>query len=92
MNTLRTPMISLDKIAEYKKLDLKCFKYTEHKSQDIEKDIDPVNNFYNNIHNQCEYYTEDQLKRNGIMDGSISILHFNSRSLISHVSKIHFFF
>ena len=85
MNTLRTPMISWDKNAEYKKLDLKCFKYTEHKSQDIEN---PENNFYSNIHNQCEYYTEDQLKRNGLMDGSISILHFNSRSLISNVSKI----
>ena len=33
---------------EYEKLDLKTFKYTEHKSQDMENDIDPENNFYNN--------------------------------------------
>lgn len=73
---------------EYERLDLGCFKYTEHKSQDIENDIDPENNFYNNTHSYCEYYTEEQFKRNVIMDGSISVIHFNSRSLNSNVSKI----
>ena len=75
-------------LTEYEKLDLKCFEYTEHKPQDIENDIDPENNFYNNTHSHCEYYTEEQFRKSVIMDGSISIIHFNSRSLNSNLSKI----
>ena len=39
-------------------------------------------------HSHCEYYTEEQFKRNVKMDGVISIIHFNSRSLNSNFSKI----
>lgn len=86
-------MSSLDRnhpSTEYEKLDLKTFKYTEYKSQDIENDIDPENNFYKNIYRHCEYHTEDQFIRNIKMDGEISIIHFNSRSLSSNFAKINY--
>lgn len=63
--------------SEIEKLNLETFKYTEYKTQDIENDIDPDNNFYKNIHRQCEYYTEEHFKGNIKMDGSISVIHFN---------------
>lgn len=31
--------------SDYENLDLETFRYTDHKSQDIENDIDPENNF-----------------------------------------------
>lgn len=36
---------------------------------------------------RCEYYTNEQFNQNIIMDNVISIIHFNSRSLISNHSK-----
>lgn len=73
---------------KYEKLDLKCFEYTDFKSKDIENEIDPENNFYKDMQSQCEYYTEEQYRRNVIMDGLISIIHFNSRSLNSNLAEI----
>lgn len=73
---------------KYEQLNLETFRYTEHKPQDIENDIDPDNNFYIGTHNQCEYYTVEQFKKYIKMDGTISIIHFNSRSLIANLSKI----
>lgn len=35
------------------------FEYTKYKSQDIESNIDPENNFYSNTHSDCDYYIEN---------------------------------
>ena len=70
---------------EYETLGLKTFEFTEHKGYDMENNIDPENNFYINTQSQCEYYTEEQFNRNLIT--VISIIHFNSRSLNSNLSK-----
>ena len=69
-------------------LGLKMFEYTEHRMHDMDSDIDPENNFYNTTYNQCEYYTEEKLKRKDFMEGSISIIHFNCRSMKANFSKI----
>ena len=47
-------------------------------------------NFFiiNNPQNHGEYYTEEQFKISVIMDRAISIIHFNSKSLNSNLSKI----
>ena len=59
----------------------------EHKFYEIENNIDPESNFYNNLKNTCEYYTEEQFKQVK-MDGNLSIIHFNSRSLNKNIGKI----
>jgi len=73
---------------KYENLKLKCFEFTDYKAKDIENEIDPENNFYKDLQSQCEYYTEKQYRRNIIMDGSMSIIHFNSRSLNSNLAGI----
>lgn len=75
-------------ISEYGKNGLETFDYDEHKSQDIENDIDPENNFFININNNCCYYTEDQYNRSFKSDNTISIIHFNSRSLYANFQNI----
>lgn len=75
-------------ITEYETVGLKTFEFTEHKEDGMENDIDPENNFYINTQSHCEYYTEEQFNRNFKMDGVISIIHFNSRSLNANLSKI----
>ena len=75
-------------IPEYETLGLKTFVFTEHKGCDMENDIDPENNFYIDTQSHCEYYTEEQFNRNLKTNGIISIIHFNSTSLNSNLSKI----
>ena len=71
----------------HESLGLKTFEYTEHKMHDMDSEIDPENNFFNTINNHCEYYTQEQIKRKD-MEGSISIIHFNCRSMKANFSKI----
>ena len=73
---------------DYETLGLKMFEYTEHKMHDMDDDIDPENNFYNTNYSQCEYYTVEQLKRNNYMKESLSVIHFNCRSMKANFSKI----
>ena len=54
----------------------------------IDQDADPDNHFYNNISNNCEYYTDEQFISNVTMEGALSLVHFNSRSLYSNFSNI----
>ena len=35
-------------------------KYTEYQRCHFEKDVDPKNNYYNNISTSCKYYAEQQ--------------------------------
>ncbi len=65
----------------YENLSLKTFDFTEHKLHEMENNIDPENNFFNNINCSCKYYTDEQFKSNIIMDGTLPIIHFNNRSL-----------
>ncbi len=56
---------------------------------EIENDIDPDNHLFNDVNtNCCEYYTEDKFNRNVIMEGALSIIHLNSRSLYKNVIHI----
>ena len=52
----------------------------------MENEVDPENKFYNSSPNQCEHYTEEQFTMKVKMDGVISIIHFNSRSLNTNFS------
>lgn len=67
---------------------LETFAYTEHGIQDIENDIDPENNLFHNINNNCSYYTEDEFNVTFQSDDNISIIHFNSRSLYANFLNI----
>ena len=72
----------------YEELNLKTFSFSEHKPHELESNIDPENNFYNSTNSNCEYYTDEQFKCNVSMDGSLSIIHFNGRSLYRNFIKI----
>ena len=78
-------------ITEYEDLELNPFQYTEHHPQDIENDIDPENNFFPNIKNNCYYYTEEQFNNTIKSGNKISIIHFNSRSLYANFENIKYF-
>lgn len=57
------------------------------RTNEFGSDIDPDNNLYNNIINNCEYYSDEQFK--GVnMDGAFTIIHFNSRSLYKNYNNI----
>ena len=66
------------------------YKYTEHSRCHFEKDVDPENNYYNNISTSCKYYTEQQFNNevNRNYDGGLSLVHFNARSLSTSFSDI----
>ncbi|XP_013856520.1 uncharacterized protein LOC106512449, partial [Austrofundulus limnaeus] len=68
--------------------ELKTFDYTEYKSQDKENDLDPENNFFYNIGNNCCYYSTQQYNLTVNADNKFSIIHFNSRSLYANFKHI----
>ena len=72
---------------KYEHYNFKTFKHTEHKMYEIDCEIDPENNYYTSIANDCEYYTEDQFKQIK-MEGTFSIIHFNCRSLNKNFKNI----
>lgn len=69
-------------------LSLKTFDYTEHRSHSIGLETDPDHFFLNNILRQCRYFTEEQFKDYHMIDGTFSVIHFNSRSLSMNMTKI----
>ena len=68
--------------------DFKPFEYTEFSSSDFQQEIDPDNNFFNDIKLNCKYYTESQLKHSISNKNGLSIIHFNCRSLNANFTKI----
>ena len=54
----------------------------------FEHDIDPESNFFQNISNNCGYYTEEKFNKSIKLDQGLSIIHFNSRSLYANFEKI----
>lgn len=59
---------------------------------DLESKIYDVDNGTNQIGlipvNKCEYYTEEQFNDKVMMNGTLSIIHFNSRSIKCNLPKI----
>ena len=78
----------MQRIMDNDKLELKSCEYTDHKSLDIENDIDPDNFFFSNINDNCYYYTENQYNQSIKADGKLSMIHFNSRSMYANLKKI----
>ena len=54
----------------------------------FEYDIDPENNFFKNISDNCGYYTEEKFNKSIQLDKGLSIIHFNSRSLYANFGEI----
>ena len=69
-------------------IDLEVFKYSNFKENDHERDIDPDNNFYDDIETRCKYFTDSQFKTLCKDSTGFSIIHFNCRSLNSNHDKI----
>ena len=68
--------------------NFETFNYSEFRSSDFEQNIDPDNNFFNNIQNSCNYYTDEQFIKKFKQDKSLSVIHFNARSLKANIYKI----
>ena len=69
-------------------LNFKPFDITEYNCCDFETNIDPNNNFYNNIRSPFKYYTEDQFAALKKRKSGISFIHFNARGLRTNFNKI----
>lgn len=79
---------SLQRLVEYEHLELNTLQYTEHHEQDMENDVDPVNNFFASINNNCHYYTDEQFNSSIKTEQQSSIIHFNSRILYANFHSI----
>ena len=53
-----------------------------------DSDIDPEDNFLNDVNSDCCYYTENQFKNKVNLKNGVSIIHFNSRSLYANFQDI----
>ena len=76
------------RILDHNNMELKTFQYTDHNLRDIENDIDPDNNFFSNINDNCCYYTDEQYNQTIKTDNKLSIIHFNSRSMYANFNNI----
>lgn len=83
-----THSLLTQRIMEHDELELRPCEYTEHKTLDIENDIDPDNHFFHNINDNCQYYTDEQYNQSIKADGKLSIIHFNSRSMYANFENI----
>lgn len=77
LNTCTGVNQPLQKSVDHDNLELNIFQYTDYFSQDLEKDIDPVNNFFHNTNCNCFYYTNDQFNSTVKIEKQLSIIHFN---------------
>ena len=74
----------------YKKCNgilLDPFDHNEYKCNEWESDKDPDVNFYSNVDIECDYYIEDQFKKQ-FAKNNFSILHLNARSLKANFTEI----
>lgn len=69
-------------------LNFKSFHFTDHNLMDFEHDIDPDNNFFNNVNINCRYYSDEQFNLKIKLDHGMSVIHFNSRSLYANFQNI----
>ena len=69
-------------------LEFKTFKFSDCKSCDFSKDIDPENNFLNTINLNCNYFTESDFVDKTYLVKGLKVIHFNARSLKSNFESI----
>lgn len=81
-------MDMLQRILHHKQMDLATFEYKEHNTTDLNMEIDPDNNFFSPIINDCNYFTQDRYVNSINSVGKLSIIHFNSRSMYKNFNSI----
>uniref|UniRef100_A0A1A8GC74 Helentron 4 helitron-like transposon replicase/helicase/endonuclease n=1 Tax=Nothobranchius korthausae TaxID=1143690 RepID=A0A1A8GC74_9TELE len=62
------------------------YEELEYKIYDPGKELET--NLYIHVNNKCEYFSEQELSDSVLTEGTLSIIHFNSRSLYCNYSKI----
>ncbi len=72
----------------YLDFNYETFDYSGKRTHDMECDFDPETNFFHTMHNECRYCTEQKFNVKVKMVGVFSIIHINSRSLITNFSKV----
>ncbi len=68
-------------------LNFKPFKYNDCNNNN-EHDLDPENNFFNNLNVNSQYYTDDQFNANFSSGTAFKLIHFNCRSLKANFDNI----
>lgn len=54
----------------------------------MEHELDPDEHFYKDLDKSCDYFTEEQFKENVDIEGHLSVIHINSRSIWKNIDKI----
>ena len=61
---------------------------SDHRIMEHENNIDPDKNLFNKLIHDCTYYTDEQFVTSVKLVDSITMIHFNSRSLYSNFEAI----
>lgn len=77
-----------ERIAELGSVEFITNQHVNHTLSDPNEGIDPDNHFCFNMTGNCKYYTEVQYRDSAEMDGKLSLIHFNSRSLYTNFGHI----
>ncbi|XP_042079132.1 uncharacterized protein LOC121814946 [Haplochromis burtoni] len=78
-------MDMLKLILQQKVIDLDC-EYKEHNI--IDPEIDSGSNFLSTFVKNCNYFTQEQYEKEINLDGKLSLIHFNRRSMYSNFDFI----
>ena len=54
----------------------------------FQQDLDPDRQFYKHLDISCDYFTEDCFKNAVVMEGYLSIIHLNIRSMWKNINKL----
>ena len=68
--------------------NIETFKISEFKQCDFEQNIDPDKNFFGEIQNKCNYFTDKQFSECFSKENNLSVIHFNARSIKANFEKI----
>lgn len=60
----------------------------DYKVYDFENQVDPENHVFNNLIDNCKYYSDDELNAKIAMDNTFSLIHFNARSMYANFNKM----
>lgn len=69
-------------------VNLDFFQFSDYESQSGTIDMDPDNNIFKILNNNCAYYTDKTFNKINTLANKLSIVHFNSRSLYKNFESI----
>lgn len=80
-------MGTLQRLLLHQQVELETNVHHEHRTIDPITEIDP-DIFFSSMVITCNYFTQEQYEKNVIINGTLSIIHFNSRSMYANFGSI----